>query len=500
MVQYFRNYIVRPAGSLSGTSTVDSLSSSFICTVNESNTLVPPPYSRANSPDRNSSLNSSIPRSASHHICLSDINCFRFNTAPFATATTTRNKNHNVLRLSESANFENINRKSIATGSNMFSNTVILSRSDQEFKYNIVNATTGASSTSSISNNMNNAASTTVNLENNMLTSDLELNNVDKSIKNSNSNINENIIINNMTNSYNSTNVFSDVNKPTNTLNSCDSYGSIGEFSIIIPDNLMKNADRNVSMSQLADSINKSCQILHNFNKTKQNVSFNSEESPINMDIVKKFESIRSLVNSNTGSAVSSLANIDSPSSPPRATSPTAEVRELLEQINKLHNADLIESRNLDKSVFKSYSDNHYTPLLGENGTTSNTNTIISNSGQSHNDNYNNSTTPPITMTTTRNKRPSSLQTRKSKFLNKTTKCLYTPIIDEHSKLTELTSPTAKSSTSNNSSSIRTTNRCKRSWISRSAPTTPGSLIPSNRTGDNSPLLFDHDEEYEQNV
>ncbi|KAH8235563.1 hypothetical protein KR032_002497, partial [Drosophila birchii] len=53
MVQYFRNYIVRPAvgGSLSAASTVDSLSSSFICNANEANTLVPPPYSRAASPE-----------------------------------------------------------------------------------------------------------------------------------------------------------------------------------------------------------------------------------------------------------------------------------------------------------------------------------------------------------------------------------------------------------------------------------------------------------------
>ncbi|EAA06766.5 AGAP000458-PA, partial [Anopheles gambiae str. PEST] len=43
MVQYFRNYIVQPVGSISGTSTVDSLSSSFICNANEANTLVPPP-------------------------------------------------------------------------------------------------------------------------------------------------------------------------------------------------------------------------------------------------------------------------------------------------------------------------------------------------------------------------------------------------------------------------------------------------------------------------
>ncbi|XP_017775368.1 PREDICTED: uncharacterized protein LOC108561810 [Nicrophorus vespilloides] len=46
MVQYFRNFIVRPVGSLSATSTIDSLSSSFICNAsNEANTVIPPPYS-----------------------------------------------------------------------------------------------------------------------------------------------------------------------------------------------------------------------------------------------------------------------------------------------------------------------------------------------------------------------------------------------------------------------------------------------------------------------
>ncbi|XP_030750584.1 uncharacterized protein LOC115878278 isoform X3 [Sitophilus oryzae] len=46
MVQYFRNFIGRPVGSLSATSTNDSISSSFLCNaVNEVNTIVPPTYS-----------------------------------------------------------------------------------------------------------------------------------------------------------------------------------------------------------------------------------------------------------------------------------------------------------------------------------------------------------------------------------------------------------------------------------------------------------------------
>lgn len=72
MVQYFRNYIVRPTtGTLSATSTVDSLSSSFICNANEANTLVPPPYSRAASPDLPLTIHdySTLPRSASQQGC-----------------------------------------------------------------------------------------------------------------------------------------------------------------------------------------------------------------------------------------------------------------------------------------------------------------------------------------------------------------------------------------------------------------------------------------------
>ncbi|XP_041977619.1 uncharacterized protein LOC121731971 isoform X2 [Aricia agestis] len=50
MVHYFRNYVIRAPGSLSATSTADSLNSSFICNAaNEANTMIPPPYSCASS-------------------------------------------------------------------------------------------------------------------------------------------------------------------------------------------------------------------------------------------------------------------------------------------------------------------------------------------------------------------------------------------------------------------------------------------------------------------
>ncbi|KAJ2953012.1 hypothetical protein O0L34_g7394 [Tuta absoluta] len=48
MVHYFRNYVIRGPGSLSATSTAESLNSSFICNAaNEANSVIPPPYSCA---------------------------------------------------------------------------------------------------------------------------------------------------------------------------------------------------------------------------------------------------------------------------------------------------------------------------------------------------------------------------------------------------------------------------------------------------------------------
>nr|XP_026489968.1 uncharacterized protein LOC113396293 isoform X1 [Vanessa tameamea] len=48
MVHYFRNYVIRAPGSLSATSTAESLNSSFICNAaNEVNSIIPPPYSCA---------------------------------------------------------------------------------------------------------------------------------------------------------------------------------------------------------------------------------------------------------------------------------------------------------------------------------------------------------------------------------------------------------------------------------------------------------------------
>ncbi|XP_072944306.1 uncharacterized protein [Epargyreus clarus] len=66
MVQYFRNYVIRPPGSLSATSTAESLSSSFICNAaNEANSIVPPPYSCASNYDEGYGRGRSVLRSLS---------------------------------------------------------------------------------------------------------------------------------------------------------------------------------------------------------------------------------------------------------------------------------------------------------------------------------------------------------------------------------------------------------------------------------------------------
>lgn len=65
MVQYFRNYVLHP--TLSGTSTADSISSNFICTVNDENNLVPPPYSHVESPGQELEISPSQQTSVELH-------------------------------------------------------------------------------------------------------------------------------------------------------------------------------------------------------------------------------------------------------------------------------------------------------------------------------------------------------------------------------------------------------------------------------------------------
>lgn len=395
MVQYFQNYIVQP-GTLSTSRTVDSISSSFICTANEANTLIPPPYSRAASPDHSINFQgytSGIPRSASQQICAMENSNYRQNSVPIIIGL---NQN---MRLSESDTiFQN----------HPVNNSVILSQSEQQFNYK----------------------------------------------NNSCDQFNINLVNENSTNHYTNNNA---------VYNSCGSIGRISS-TMQIPSS--------TTSDNLRNSLDQCCQMLyHHHNHHQQSkqqkknhlpcaTSFNSEESPINTEMASKFEGLRSYVNSNTGSAISSF--LGSPGSPPRATSPTLEVKELLEQIRQLQN-DTTQPSLPIQTQFESSFRNSY---AGPSSTTA---------------------------TTTAIKRPSTLIQSQSKktFFNKSNKVLYSPISNNP--------PTSKPMKSPIGSSSILWGRGRRGFVSRSAPTTPGSLQP-NRLGDDSPLLNEHDEENEPNV
>lgn len=363
MVQYFRNYIVRPVGSLSATSTVDSLSSSCICIANEANTLVPPPYSRAASPDLSLTTHSyGIPRSASQQGC--SLEHYTYQSVPVFSNDddlSTTSASNNVLRASESVNLPTIH-----TNSGVNSNTMHLSRSDQQFKQTMINH-----SISSLS----------------IPVTGVDVATISQTINTQN----------------------------TNSNNSTNSYSSM-------------NAIYNMQQQLPCDSF--------------------SEESPINGDILQKFNDMRRYVHSNSGSAISSLANMGTPDSPPRATSPTDEVKELLQQIRQLQ---------------KQTSDDRIEDP--PNSATATTKPIP---------------TPSI--------RPSSLH-RKDFFAKKVR---YVSITNSGAK-------NIRSPLGSGCSSLLGKGRSRIGWISKSAPTTPGTALPPCFLDDDSPLLNEQDEDVDTN-
>lgn len=214
-----------------------------------------------------------------------------------------------------------------------------------------------------------------------------------------------------------------------------------------------------------------------NANKDKQELSSSmrqqilsgnfSEESPVNAEVLKKYGTMRSYINSITGSAVSSLANIGSPNSPPQATSPTGEVKELLEKIRQLQESagnsrddELDLQRQSDATTFSNDSTDAY------DGDESSSSNVF------------------IAMHSTK-KRPSTLQ--QNRRTNHRTR--FFPM----SAAKNLRSPIG-------STSILGFGRGRKGWISKSAPTTPGTAVPSCFLDDDSPLLNEHDEDADQNA
>lgn len=134
----------------------------------------------------------------------------------------------------------------------------------------------------------------------------------------------------------------------SNTNDECD--GNIKQSNII--DHKQRDfsfhdgaCERNTSISNLNSlEENQFCSFFsHSIAEGVQNENISSDYSiyPKNLNNFGSKEEIRrmfSVGNSMTGSEVSSLANLGTPDSPPRATSPTSEFKELLDKIQQLPN------------------------------------------------------------------------------------------------------------------------------------------------------------------
>lgn len=179
-------------------------------------------------------------------------------------------------------------------------------------------------------------------------------------------------------------------------------------------------------------------------------------------------------------SGVSSLANIGTPGSPPQATSPTGEVREILDQIRQLQAGVSYEQLLLNGTGAK--------PRLQHTlSTPSNSQQVLQ----------------PILTTSASISGGTSGRSKKfftSGSKTQPNKALYIPMAaiggsGSGAQRCVLKSPVS-SVVSGASFFVNRGRVARKGWITRSAPTTPGSALPPNRLGDDSPLLLnEHDED-----
>lgn len=642
MVQYFRNYIVRPAGSLSAASTVDSLSSSFICNINEANTLVPPPYSRAASPEIGFSPHFQqqymMPRSASQLVC-QNVNSgvlmatgvsgnangqfelngnanvqYNYNgrniiygpASSHVIASTTgqlgsserrgseriNNYNGNLREFENETQFERVSVSEVDertnsdhVNANVINNSnsstdlralpnssgFVQSQSDQQFRY----ITNSNSSISDIFVNNSCAAGIGGNTG-----SRQQQRSEDSSIAGSlsgagavihpqaggtpviftNGCIKPNPLHRASTNPTH----FNVDSSPRETV-FYQSDNSLGGISVTVPtgiefDSTMIRNDNEIRDLQfLRRSLETCCQLLQQQQKIPPG-NYPSGDSPMRVnDSTKKYIDdglLRSYVTSGTCSGVSSLANVGTPSSPPQATSPTGEVKEILDQIRQLqegvskYEEDLVFRSSARPSLHHTMSSpspaaNKCTSPALETGSklqristmpeqqtladasnriinnslansvqsipsASSSAAVTSQSTKKANSKTSLNTNGAGTSTgfafTSSSKRPSSLQHSKKRFYSsKPNKALYIPMtasnqLSTGSRCAILKSPVT--SVVNSNFFINRATRSRKGWISRSAPTTPATPLPPSYLGDDSPLLNEHDEdpEGEQNA
>uniref|UniRef100_A0A182PBH9 WW domain binding protein VOPP1 n=1 Tax=Anopheles epiroticus TaxID=199890 RepID=A0A182PBH9_9DIPT len=467
MVQYFRNYIVQPVGSISGTSTVDSLSSSFICNANEANTLVPPPYSRAASPDSlpMAYRNYLMPRSASQQVCL----------AAYAAGP--------VGARSQTGGYHQRDDDSLLLDQQQC--MVLSHRPDDPVNATTINHNHSGSSSSSSRNNVSLMATEHGPSQPSRTSA----------ASGSTSGQEPDPTVASSTESFDAQQAARyPVGRPGPASDNCDPDAMqpgalVCKLCCSTGDIAVPMSDRRRYRGALHKSLETCCHVSGHGGGGGDSVARTATATATTATGLQPADSdddssllqpgvVRKCVVSSVDSNVSSLVNLDSASSPPRATSPTAEVRELLEQIRQLHSAE-------DASPAPE-------PMPAQR--------------------------PPPAQTSYR--RPSSLIGRRTKLFSKPSptphhgsagKGLYIPISFTQSCMAPgaggsgghrpLRSPASMSSAA---SSFLNRGRQRYCWMSKSAPTTPGTG-PGSFTGgplsDNRPLLLtEQEEDGEQNV
>jgi hypothetical protein len=497
MVQYFRNYIVRPIGSLSATSTIDSLSSSFICTANEANTMIPPPYSSAASPDdlSMSLQNYAIPRSASqqgyinntshHHRQIEsqmltgnasaaniNINHNRPMSVPNTNNHST-NSSHYHFRASESANFGHMFQ---ASGESSGSTSEILENIPTSSSSTMTTTHTTASS----SRNHNASISDDDNCNNNI---DIDDDDDDEEFHQASEGGASSSLGNAANGSLNQISIY----------HSNDTMSSLSA-AMIEKIAYSKQTNDHTKLNMIQKQLEKCCELIQQqqqqIQQTRSHFNITSgfdsaSESPISCEIAKKMSesAIMGLgyLNSNTGSTVSSLANLNSPSSPPRATSPTTtqEVKDLLEQIKQLKDKTFSDEElnyNFDKEAETRSN-------LPGPSTSSNSTDVATTSFSA----------PRSSL-----KRPTSLSSKR-RFFNVKNRSVYIPVSSNPPP--PFASPSGfnvklRSPIASNGCSVFMNKARRNVWGSKSAPTTPGAgFSAGNCINDHSPLLYEQDEE-----
>ncbi|XP_004518798.1 uncharacterized protein LOC101455894 [Ceratitis capitata] len=601
MVQYFRNYIVRP--SLSAASTLDSLSSSFICNINEANTLVPPPYSRAASPENGLSTHFQqqflLPRSASQIVYATVgnggnniIETYENNghiNQQILQSQQSRSPHFTVVALNSSVG-GNQNNVANITNSPMSYSTILQTSVGEQTNFieesaegnnnctssqnnngdsNIISSDNKSTRSSECSNNAdggcvpkgfiqsqseqqfryfnnslsdiftNNTSVAPFTYTNDRDSKSVEIINFDNTMVNEQQVKRDTTVLTDnhwaledfdngqQTNTHPTQLVVErSVFKPT--YKSCDSITSIPQgVSGDTSEQLVADIK---DFNLLRQSLETCCHILQK--KQHQPQTTISDTFMTNTKAYNRDELLNATA-SNNCSAVSSLANLCIESSPPQATSPTGEVREILDQIRQLQedisyddllmhmkpalchtlsapkNTEIEQTTTQQKAHRNSVASCEIqlssNAIFSANPIFSKTNVCIATSPldkgnvtilkpKSHNKprSYNDS---DVLL-----KRPLALHQNKMKyFASKPNKALYIPMIP-NAKSMHSSKCLAKSPVSNIVGTKFFSGRggkMRRILVSRSAPTTPGTALPSNPLSDDSPLLTEPDEDSE---